>query len=150
MEPKIEIKKLHPRETGEFIELVEIFKNAFEMENFMLPHQSHLQQLLERPDFVTIVAIYNGSVVGGLTAYMLEQYYATPPLAYLYDLAVQPGFQQKGIGRQLIESLKTHCKKAGVFEIFVQAHKADAQGIDFYRATGATEQDVLHFTYQLQ
>ena len=150
MKNAIEITRLSPGDLKQFEELIRLFENVFEMENFRLPAEEHLQQLLAKNDFFVFVAILDHKVVGGLTAYTLEQYYSVRPLAYLYDLAVDTRFQRRGIGRQLIAALNEFCAQKGFEEVFVQADKVDEYAIDFYRSTRPTEEEqVVHFYYTL-
>jgi len=80
----------------------------------------------------------------------LRQYYSTSPLVYIYDLAVAPEYQRKGIGKMLITEIQSYCKDIGVEEVFVQADVADDYALDFYRSTGARGEDVVHFYYPLK
>lgn len=146
----IEITKLSPGDLERFVELVRLFEDVFEMQNFRIPANDHLQKLLAKDDFFVFVAILDHKVVGGLTAYTMEQYYSEKPLAYLYDLAVDTRFQRRGIGRQLIAALNEFCARKGFEEVFVQADKVDEYAIDFYRSTRPTnEEQVVHFYYTL-
>jgi aminoglycoside 3-N-acetyltransferase I len=71
-------------------------------------------------------------------------------LAYLYDLAVLPEYQRKGVGKKLINFTNSYCKERGFEEVYVQADKADDYALDFYRSTNPTkEEDVSHFYYKL-
>jgi aminoglycoside 3-N-acetyltransferase I len=69
---------------------------------------------------------------------------------YIYDLAVDSRHQRKGIGAKLIAAITSFCKAEGMQEVFVQADRVDEHAVEFYRKTGATEEDVLHFYYDLQ
>lgn len=131
-------------------ELVQVFENVFEMENFQRPEDSHLQALLAKETFYAVTARIDDNVVGGLTIYVLDQYYSTKPLAYLYDLAVLEIYQRKGIGKKLVAFATDYFKQKGFAEVFVQADKVDAYALDFYRATRPTnEEEVVHFYYNL-
>jgi len=146
----MEIKKLTPNDLTRFIELIKVFEVVFEMENFQMPPREHLAKLLAKPDFMVFVVIQDNVVIAGLTIYTLEQYYATKPLAYIYDLAVKTSLQRQGIGQRLIKAVNTHCKDLGYEEVFVQADKVDDYALDFYRKTKPTEEeDVSHFYYNL-
>jgi aminoglycoside 3-N-acetyltransferase I len=146
---RIEIQKIGPDQIDVFIELIRIFEDIFEMQHFSLPDTKHLQQLLNKDDFFVFVALSEGKIVGGLTAYCLDQYYSEAPLVYIYDLAVKSAFQRKGIGRKLISGITDYCKKIGIEEVFVQADEADTYALDFYRSTGARAEKVVHFYYPL-
>lgn len=146
----MQIRKLAKSELNEFIELIRVFEEVFEMKDSTLPESEHLQKLLSRNDFFAFAAIENQKVVGGLTAYVLEQYYSTRKLAYVFDLAVKTEFQRQGIGTKLMSAIVNYCRERGFEEVFVQADKIDDYALEFYRSTGITmEEDVSHFYYVL-
>lgn len=95
------------------------------------------------------MAVDGGKVLGGLTAYILAQYYTIKPVVYIYDLAVQTKFQRQGIGKQLLLALKDYGKSWGFKELFVQAHEEDSHALEFYQNTGGIPDKVVHYTYQL-
>ncbi len=146
------VSKLSSDDIDLFIELIQLFEEVFEMKNFKMPDKSHLQRLLNKEDFKVIVAqADDGQVIGGLTLYILHQYYARQPLGYIFDLAVRTSFQRKGVGQQLINFTRAFCKKEGLEEVFVQADKEDGYALDFYRKTTPTdEEEALHFSYRLR
>lgn len=143
----ITVRKLDPQSIGQFIELLHVFEVEFEMNSFNRPSRDYLQRLLDQPDFWVFVALVGDEVVGGLTAYVLPQYYTEKPLVYLYDLAVSAQFQRRGVGRQLLADLTQQGRLAGVDEVFVQADGDDMIALDFYRGTGGNAEPVVHFTY---
>ncbi|XDD46702.1 GNAT family N-acetyltransferase [Leptospira sp. WS39.C2] len=145
----IEFKKLSTDELDKFVELIRVFEDVFEMKEFRMPNQNYLQTLLSRDDFFVFVAILEGKVIAGLTAYLLRQYYSERPLVYIFDLAVETKWQRKGIGKSLIELINRYCKNEGMEEVFVQADLVDDYALDFYRSTGGLPEDVVHFTYPL-
>lgn len=147
----INIKKLGESDLSEFIKLIKVFENVFEMRNFRIPSEHHLKGLLADDKFMVFVALDESKkIVGGLTAYVLEQYYSTKPLVYIYDLAVATSLQRKGIGKALICKINQYCADAGMEEVFVQADKVDEYALDFYRKNNPTaEEDVLHFYFTL-
>ncbi len=141
--------KLQPNDYIFFVELIYLFEDVFEMENFKIPQEEHLRKLLSKEGFYVFVAMLDNKVVGGLTAYTLDQYYSTKPLVYIFDLAIKREFQRQGIGKNLISAINTCCKELGVEEVFVQADLVDDYALDFYRSTGGIPEDVVHFTYPL-
>lgn len=137
--------------------LVGLYENVFEMRNFTMPGDEHLQSLLDDARIIFFVAAReeerddggDGEIVGGLTAHVLPSTYFPAAEVYVYDLAVKTEFQRKGIGRQLMSALAEHCAASGAKEIFVQADLADQHALDFYRATGGRAASVVHFSYSL-
>jgi aminoglycoside 3-N-acetyltransferase I len=147
MTPKIQ--KLSHQNLNQFVALIRVFEAVFEMEDFQMPDENHLQNLLSTDTFHVFVALVDKQVVGGLTAYTLEQYYSERPLVYIYDLAVQTHYQRQGIGKMLMTEVNQYCKEAGMEEIFVQADEVDGHAIEFYRSTGGIAEKVIHFYYPL-
>ncbi|WP_338762970.1 GNAT family N-acetyltransferase [Bernardetia sp. ABR2-2B] len=135
-------------------ELIKIFEEVFEMENFVLPNDKYLQSLLENESMIFFVAALENEegevkVLGGLRAYILPSVYYASSEIYLYDLGVTPTFQRQGIGTKLMEKLKGYSKGLGYKELFVQADLEDKHAQDFYKKTGGQAADVIHFSYEL-
>lgn len=145
----IEILKLSDQDVDTFIELIKLFEDVFEMTNLFMPEVAYLQQLLKKQDFYVFAAMLDNKVVGGLTSYVLDQYYSNSKLLYVYDLAVKTTLQRQGIGRKLISGVTNYCKETGIEEVFLQAELVDDYALDFYRSTGAKEELVVHFNYPL-
>jgi aminoglycoside 3-N-acetyltransferase I len=145
---KAEIEILESNDIDKLDELISVFENVFEVENLKRPSKTHFQKLLSNENFLAVIAKTDNKIIGGLTVYLLDQYYSERPLAYLYDLAVLTEYQRNGIGKKLIEFTKEYCRHQGFEELFVQAEKADDHAIDFYRLTKPTrEEHVIHFSY---
>jgi ribosomal protein S18 acetylase RimI-like enzyme len=147
---KIEYKKLEIGDLDCLTELIKVYEVVFEMEDFTLPEAQYLQSLLEKETVIFYAAITDNKVVGGLTAHVLPSTYFPSSEVYIYDLAVETSFQRKGIGRQLINSLKEYCASLRLKEVFVQANLEDQHAFDFYQATGGIAESVVHFTYELK
>lgn len=141
------IKELGAQDFPHFTALIRVFEDVFKMENFQMPDENYLQELLAKDSFFVFVALVEEKVVGGLTAYTLPQYYSQSPLVYIYDLAVQTQWQRQGIGKQLISGIIHYCKEIGAEEVFVQAEEEDVHAVEFYHSTGARAEKVVHFYY---
>ncbi|QEL04311.1 GNAT family N-acetyltransferase [Olivibacter sp. LS-1] len=146
----LHIKKLSVNDLSCFENLIIMFEEVFEMKKFSMPTSEYLGELLGKENFHVFVALKEDSVIGGLTAYTLNQYYSQKPLAYIFDLAVASLWQRQGIGNALIMHTRSYFQQNGYSEVFVQADKIDDYAVDFYRKTKPTEEeDVLHFYYTL-
>jgi len=145
---EIGINLIQTNELEDLKTLISIFEEVFEWENFIMPNDPHLQKLLNKETFLAIVAKSESKIIGGLTVFVLDQYYSTRPLAYLYDLAVETKNQRKGVGKKLIEFTVQYCKENGFESTFVQAEKEDNHAIDFYRSTKhSCEIQAIQFEY---
>ncbi|WP_118194512.1 GNAT family N-acetyltransferase [Albibacterium indicum] len=148
---KIDLKILKTSETAQFESLISIFHTAFNMQPDEEASTAHLHKLLRRDSFLVMVATADDEVIGGLTIYLLDQYYSEKPLAYIYDFAIMEKYQRKGIGKQLMDFANAYCKKIGAQEAYVEAGQADINAVSFYRATKPSkEEEVLHFSYDLE
>ena len=146
----IDIKKLQPGNVHRLAELIKLYEDVFEMENFVMPGKAYLESLLERNGLTFLVALFEGKIVGGLTAHDLPSTYFEANEVYIYDLAVANEHQRKGIGRKLLSELGAICKTKGEKEFFVQADFDDHNAVDFYRATGGVPEKVVHFSYSTE
>jgi aminoglycoside 3-N-acetyltransferase I len=145
----IRIEKLGSHAIDRFKELLYLFEEVFETEGFILPDDGYLRQLMGRDTFFVFVAMVDGKVVGGMTSYIFHQYLAPVPLVYIYDLAVRVAFQRQGVARRLMEWHHVYCKSIGAKVVMVQAHAEDVHAVAFYRSTGVTGEEVVHFEYDL-
>ncbi len=145
----IKIEKLNHHDIGKFVELIRVFEDVFKMINFKMPEEVYLKGLLKKDDFFVFVASQDNKVIGGLTSYIMQQYYSRSPLVYIFDLAVKSELQRQGIGKMLITGNNNYCKSIGVEAVMVEADVVDDYAIKFYRSTGSIGEKVIHFDYQL-
>lgn len=76
---------------NQFLDLLRVFAQAFEdQEHYQsaVPSDGYLKRLLARADFIPMVAIADGKVVGGLVAYVMQKFEQERSEIYIYDLAV--------------------------------------------------------------
>ncbi len=143
----LEIKQLVKEDLLLFKSLVHLLNTVFEEDQSNIGSDENLLGLLRDNHFVALVALYEGAVVGGLTAYELPLYYANQSEIFLYDLAVSTEHQRKGIGKRLLQKLKEYCAKNHIREFFVLAHEEDKHAVEFYHATGGKSEQVINFLY---
>ncbi len=128
-------------------ELLVVFAGAFEdQESYQsrVPSDAYLNSLLEREDFIPLVAVADGKVVGGLAAYVLKKFEQERKEIYIYDLAVDENYRRRHIATGLINDLRAIAREIGAYVIFVQADHGDDPAIKLYESLGSRE-DVLHF-----
>ncbi len=127
-------------------ELVSVFALAFESEYEV--SDEYFSMMLESSTTLILGAIQEEKIVGGLVAMELLPIHGTKEF-YIYDIAVHPEHQQKGIGRKLIEHLKVEAKNRGIETIFVEAESEDAGAVEFCRKIGGEEVKVNHFNFNI-
>ncbi len=145
----IKIRKLTEKDVSAFEALLLLFNHTFE-EDRTLSSAAHLSALLKDPHFVVIAAFSAGKILGGLTAYELPMYYGNETEIFLYDMAIHPDHQRKGIGKQLLEFLKDYCAQNKINTFFVLAHEEDTHALEFYHSTGGQREQVANFIYEIE
>ena len=66
---------------------------------------------------------------------------------FIYDLAVHPDHQRKGVGRGLADFLRRAGRDANHGDVVVPADDEDTHALDFYRAIGGLGTPVTIFTF---
>ena len=106
--------------------------------------QAYLDRLLSRDGLIILVAEDDGTLVGGLVAYVLEKLEQERSEIYIYDLAVAEGHRRQGVATALIAELQVIATQIGAWVIYVQADYGDDPAMALYEGLGARE-DVMHF-----
>jgi aminoglycoside 3-N-acetyltransferase I len=143
----ISIQQLSANDLALMDALLTVFGEAFDEAdtyNSSRPSATYLKRLLSSNYFIALVALKNGLVVGGLTAYELQKFEQERSEIYIYDLAVAAEHRREGIATALIQELKKIAVARSAYVIFVQADLGDEPAIALYTKLGARE-DVLHF-----
>lgn len=143
----LKIKRLTSVDSALFKELIGLFITVFEEEEASVPDQNYLEELLKRTDFLAFAVMDNKEIVAALTAFELPKYYTKSSELFIYDIAVKPKHQRKGLGKMLLEHTKKYCSEKGINEIFVAANEEDQHALDFYHSTGGEAEKVVHFNY---
>ena len=108
------------------------------------PDDAYLRRLMASETFITLAALADGVVIGGVAAYVLPKFEQARSELYLYDLAVDERHRRQGVATALLERLRALAAERGIYVVFVQADRDDGPAIALYTKLGVRE-DVLHF-----
>jgi aminoglycoside 3-N-acetyltransferase I len=145
--PSQTFRQLRPGDAALFRALLTMFGEVFsDTESYMRaqPDDAYIGKLLAGDAFIALVALHQGTVVGGLAAYELKKFEQERSEIYIYDLAVREEYRRQGIATALIGELKVIARRRGAYVIYVQADYIDPPAIALYTKLG-TREDVLHF-----
>ncbi len=147
MKHDVEIRVLGSNDAALMREMLSMFGAAFE--DFATytgnqPDDTYLTGLLSGRNFIAIVALREGQVIGGLTAYVLSKFEQMRSEVYIYDLAVEEDFRRQGIATALIREVQKEARTRGARLVFVQADCEDEHAVALYSTLGTGKQ-VLHF-----
>jgi aminoglycoside 3-N-acetyltransferase I len=128
-------------------DLLRTFGEAFgETDTYQrsVPSDDYLRRLLSKQHFISVVAMNDGEVVGGLAAYELDKFEQDRREIYIYDLAVAEKHRRRGVATELIRELRKIASRRNAYVIFVQADPEDGPAIALYRSLG-TQKAAYHF-----
>lgn len=146
---KYEIKKLDKTDFKYAYALIkEWFRDEVD-EIVKLPSDNHVQKLLNDPHFHIYVALIDGEVIGGLTAYELTMFYKEENEIFLYEIGVNQEYRRMGIAESLIDHLKDYCVGVGVREIFVIANTNNEGARRLYEKSGAQLELATMYTMEV-
>ena len=145
------IKKLGPADFALAKQLFWFFQTDDGIAQPVVPADKYVADLLSRDGFHVLVAVEDGMLIGGVTAYELDMYKAAIKEMFLYEIAVKEGHRQKGVAKALIDFLKKIGVNKGMKEMYVGTTSDNTPAMKLYRATGGeAEADVVWFVYQLK
>jgi len=100
------------------------------------PDQDKIQDLArsfaEQQYSIACVAVYNGSVVGFGSLFLLNRVRGGKS-AVIEDMVVHSGLRGQGIGRSILDYLLEHARKEGCFKVSLESSDTATQ---FYHASG--------------
>jgi len=147
MHASFDVRVLRPGSAGALRDMLTMFGRAFaEMETYTArqPGDDYLEGLLASSTFISLAAVADGRVIGGIAAYVLPKFEQVRSEIYIYDLAVDEEHRRQGVATALIAELRQVAAVRGAYVIFVQADREDEAAISLYAKLGVRE-DVLHF-----
>jgi len=92
--------------------------------------ENRVARCMRNRDCVVLAARDRRRVVG----FAIMEFYAIH--AHLNLLAVQPGYQRQGVGRQLLEWLEASARTAGIFKVNLELRANNAGALAFYEKLG--------------
>jgi aminoglycoside 3-N-acetyltransferase I len=143
---ELRIERLTAGDSGRARELFLTLAGVFETEAEPLGEE-YLESLLRKEAFWAFAATMDGRIAGGLTAHTLPMTRTESAEIFIYDIAVVPEHQRKGIGRRLVAALRAAAAAAGIGVLFVAADNEDEHALDFYQAIGGEAGPVTIFTF---
>ena len=124
----MEIYRLGPGDEARVVAATPLFDRP--------PHPAAVQAFLADPASLLLVAYIDAQPVGFLRAHELRQLDTPRPQVLLYEIAVAPPFQRRGVARSLIDALKTICGAHHAEELFVITNATNMPAMGLYQSTG--------------
>ena len=93
-------------------------------------NEERVERCLRNRDCVVLAARDRRRIIG----FAIMEFYAIH--AHLNLLAVQPGYQRQGIGKQLLEWLEASARTAGIFKVHLELRATNEGARTFYEKLG--------------
>ncbi len=146
----IEVRRLQPGDEPLALQIVRDLIPESERDG-REPGLDHLQRLLAQDSVYQIAAMDGNIPVGFLTAYRMPALSCDASMVYIFEIEVAATYRQQGVGKQLVNLLKTLCREDGVEDMWVGTENDNVAAKRLYEATGGicSYPDNCEFVYQL-
>jgi len=91
--------------------------------------------LYDERDYL-LAAYVDGEFAGFLYAYELARLERKAPMMFLYSIDVLPAHRGKGVGKKLIEKLKSICAGRGFMKMYVITGEENEAAMKLYESVG--------------
>ncbi len=92
--------------------------------------EAAIAETMEREEVLFLCAQENGNIAG-----YVGSYYCVPE-GYITNIAVDPAFRRKGIGKALVETLLREGRKLGLSSFTLEVRKSNLAAIALYESLG--------------
>jgi ribosomal protein S18 acetylase RimI-like enzyme len=105
------------------------------------------EELIGQPQNCFVAALMDGEPVGLAVGYILERFDCNK--LFLYEIDTHPDRLRRGAASGMLETLKDHCRRRGLEEIFVVTNEGNAAAMGLYAKTGGKRpaKDDVVFVY---
>lgn len=110
-----------------------------------IPDKNVMVPQLQSPLDLSFIAEYEGILVGFLLAKLEYAGYPTTGTGVVFLIAVNPDYQQHGVGTMLIESLEKHAKSKGIAAIRVVVPQSDKKNIKYFTKVGFDKSTMINY-----
>ena len=115
----------------------------------MIWNEEHGRAFLANPDALLIVARWEGTPCGFLTAYRLPRFDGLGSEVNLYEIGTHEDYRQRGVATAMIAELKRWAEEVGAVNIWVLTEIDNEPAQKLYAATGGVREEppVVMFEY---
>jgi len=99
--------------------------------------KSLLRRFADYPDYTLYVAERDGEVVGSFALLVMHNLgHLGTPSAIVEDVVVAPTFQERGIGKAMMQFALETCRDKGCYKLMLSSNARREQAHAFYEALG--------------
>lgn len=122
--PRIKVRKASPLDLEDLysIEVECFYEDAFP--------KSYLKQLIEKPCFITLVALIDNKVAGFITGAI--EIFRGKLSGHIYSIDVKPEYRRMGVGSRLLEAIEDELRKSGAEICYLEVYVNNTAAINLY------------------
>ena len=95
------------------------------------------EQILDYPNYRLYVAVYGSLIVGTFALLIMDNMiHGGSPSGIVEAVAVDPEFQQQGVGKQMMQFAMDRCQEFGCYKLTLSANVARDRAHGFYESLG--------------
>jgi ribosomal protein S18 acetylase RimI-like enzyme len=106
-------------------------------------NEEHGRAFLANPDALLIVARWEGTPCGFLTAYRLPRFDGLDSEVNLYEIGTHEEYRQRGVATAMITELKRWAEEVGAVNIWVLTEIDNEPAQKLYASTGGVREEPL-------
>ena len=110
-----------------------------------IPEKDNVASQLQSPLDMSFIAEYEGILIGFILAELEYAGLPTVGTGVVFLIAVNPDYQQNGIGTMLIESLEKYSKAKGINNIRVVVPQSDTKNIKYFTKAGFSKSAMINY-----
>jgi aminoglycoside 3-N-acetyltransferase I len=133
MTSALHIRRLGPDDRAIGVDAIARLKAP---DGYPAPSIAWMTTFLSRPDNVLIVASENGLPVGFVVAYLLDRVDREQQMMFFYEIGVAAAHRRRGIGRQMVATLKSVCRAGDVMKMWVPTGRSNVAATGLYASSG--------------
>ena len=110
-----------------------------------IPNKEMVASQLRGPLDLSFIAEYEGLLVGFILAKLVYAGMPMTGVGVIFLIAVNPDYQERGIGSILIDTLKDHCKSEGIETIRALIPQNDTKIKKYFEKAGFRTSNIINY-----
>lgn len=129
----LQVRRLGPEDGAIGVDAIARIKAP---DGYPVPTIAWMTTFLSRMENVLIVASEEGLPVGFVVAYLLDRVDREQQMMFFYEIGVEAAHRRRGIGKQMIDTLKAVCGARDVMKMWVPTGRSNVAATRLYAASG--------------
>jgi len=137
----MEIRRLHEGDERLAVRVIEQLKFRVRGIGGVSVHPAYMRRILADDRHLFVVACVDDNPVGYAFGYRLCRFDGCSSVMFIYEVEVVERHRRQGIGRALIEEMKTLAKEDGCYQMFLHTNRSNEAAMALYQSAGGEEGD---------